>query len=234
MTSFQLWLGTVGMAVGTLPPLYTALTNERRRTRSLVLAAITGVAALAYLGMALGYGNLTVSGRPLYVLRYVDWVVTTPLMVLYLGLLCNPSRRIYAALVAADVVVIASGVAAVVIPGPVRFASYLVGCVAYVSLLYLLVYTLPRAASFPSPDAAAVFEKLRNLTAMLWTIYPAVWLLGPTGTGLLLPGTESLVVVYLDLISKVGFVVIAVNGASAFVDAQRHAVGEQAVGPADD
>lgn len=50
---------------------------------------------------------------------------------------------------------------------------------------------------------------------VLWTLYPVVWLLAPTGFGLLTPATEMLVFVYLDIVSKVGFVVVAVMGADA-------------------
>jgi len=42
-----------------------------------------------------------------------------------------------------------------------------------------------------------------------------VWLLAPTGVGILQAEMEALVVVYLDFISKVGFVAFAVVGADA-------------------
>ncbi|RLM52978.1 bacteriorhodopsin, partial [Halorubrum sp. Atlit-26R] len=61
----------------------------------------------------------------------------------------------------------------------------------------------------------AVFGTLRNITVVLWTLYPVVWLLAPTGFGVLTPATEMLVFVYLDVVSKVGFVVVAVAGADA-------------------
>jgi sensory rhodopsin len=47
---------------------------------------------------------------------------------------------------------------------------------------------------------------------VVWTLYPIVWILAPTGLGLLLPDTQVLVLTYLDLVSKVGFVVVAVRG----------------------
>jgi sensory rhodopsin len=42
-----------------------------------------------------------------------------------------------------------------------------------------------------------------------------VWLLAPTGVGILQAEMEAIVVVYLDFISKVGFVAFAVLGADA-------------------
>ncbi|MUV56710.1 hypothetical protein GJ632_04435 [Halogeometricum sp. CBA1124] len=58
----------------------------------------------------------------------------------------------------------------------------------------------------------ATFTTVRNLTVVVWTLYPIVWILAPTGLGLLLPDTQVLVLTYLDLVSKVGFVVVAVGG----------------------
>jgi sensory rhodopsin len=58
----------------------------------------------------------------------------------------------------------------------------------------------------------ATFTTVRNLTVVVWTLYPIVWILAPTGLGLLLPDTQVLVLTYLDLVSKVGFVVVAVRG----------------------
>jgi len=215
LTSVWFLLGTVGMAAGTVPPLWRLATDPRDRTYYAVLAGVTGFAAVAYLAMFLGVGRIAVGDGVLFVPRYVDWLVTTPLLVLFLGMLCRPDRRVYVALVGVDVLVIGSGVAAGLLPQPYGYAAYLVGCAAYLGLLYLLVVVLPRQATLQGDRVDAVFTKLRNLTVVLWTLYPVVWILGPLGVGLLQPSTEIMVVTYLDLISKVGFVAMAVSGASA-------------------
>ncbi|WP_435176033.1 bacteriorhodopsin [Halorussus sp. AFM4] len=209
------WIGAIGMAAGTVAPAWRLATERRHRAHYAVLALITGIATVAYATMALGIGGIDVGGTVLYLPRYVDWLLTTPLLVLYLGLLCRPSRRVYAALVAVDVFVMGSGVVAGLLDGTAKYAMYLAGSVAYLGLLWLLLRTLPRAATGYSDRVDAVFTKLRNLTVVLWTLYPVVWILSPLGLGLLDVGTEVLVVTYLDLISKVGFVVIAVNGRDA-------------------
>ncbi|WP_162224357.1 bacteriorhodopsin [Halorussus amylolyticus] len=220
LTSVWFWLGTVGMAVGTLVPAKRLVTDRRYARYYAVLASVTAIATVAYLAMALGIGEIEVPGGSLFVPRYVDWLVTTPLLVLYLGMLCRPGKRVYAALVAVDIVVIGSGVVAGFLSAPYSYAAYLVGCVAYLGLLYLLLVTLPAQAADHGNRVVAVFTKLRNLTVVLWTIYPVVWILGPLGFGLLQVETDAMVVAYLDLISKVGFVVMAVNGADA-LDALR-------------
>jgi sensory rhodopsin len=204
-------IGLFGMALGTLPPLKRWVQTREDTRIYATLAGITGIAAVAYTLMFLGVGVLTVDGRTVFAVRYVDWLLTTPLMVLYLALLAGASRRTVAALLAADVVVIGAGTAATLVAGPERFALFALGAAGYVALLGLLLVVIPRSATFAAERDRRSFLKLRNLTVVLWSLYPVVWLLGPAGFGLMLPETMSLVVVYLDLISKGVFVFVAVR-----------------------
>jgi len=113
------------------------------------------------------------------------------------------------------VVIIAGGIAAVVTAGTLSWGLFAVASAAYAVLVYGLLVLLPRSASAEGDRVRAVFGTLRNITVVLWTLYPVVWLLAPTGLGLLTPATEMLVFVYLDIVSKVGFVAVAVAGADA-------------------
>lgn len=210
------WVGAVGMTLGTLLPVRDAIYNPSRRRFDAVLIGVTGIAAVAYALMAVGVGSLDVNGYTVQLARYADWLATTPLLVLYLAMLSRPGQRAYAGLVVADVAVIAAGIGAALTPAPEKWAFYAVGCVAYVALLYGLLRTLPAALGEDAdPRVDATFTTLRNLTVVLWTLYPVVWLLAPTGIGVLQPEMEAIVVVYLDFISKVGFVAFAVLGADA-------------------
>jgi sensory rhodopsin len=214
------WLlvGAIGMTLGTLPPIWYLYREPRHRPYYAVLAAVTGIAAVAYVVMLLGIGRVPVGETVLFVPRYIDWLLTTPLLVAYLAMLCRPDRRVYGALITADVLVIGFGIAAGLLDGAASWIAYLAGVLAYLGLLYLLGRTLPRQASLHTNRVRAVFTTLRNLTVVLWTIYPAVWVLGPLGFGVLQYTDEVLVTAYLDLISKVGFVVMALNGRDALAD----------------
>jgi sensory rhodopsin len=219
-TAVWAWLGVLAMGAGTIPPLWawfsrSSETGESHAVYYLTLAGVTGVAALAYLAMALDVGTVSVSAGDLEVVRYVDWLVTTPLLILYLGLLARPSRRVLVGLIGVDVVIIAGGIVAAATAGTVSWVAFGVAGVAYLGLVYGLLVSLPRSASAEGDRIRAVFGTLRNITVVLWTLYPVVWLLAPTGFGLLTPATEMLVFVYLDIVSKVGFVVVAVMGADA-------------------
>jgi sensory rhodopsin len=212
MTSILPFLGAAILAVSTLLPAWQAVVDPERREFYGVLAGITGIAAVAYIGIGLGIGTVVTGGREWDILRYLDWVVTTPLIVLYLAMLSRPGRSVYVKMVGADMLMILAGVGANVLPSPIRFVSFVLGGVAFAYLVWMLYLGLSVEGTVESMERRALFEKLRNLTVVLWAVYPLVWLLSTKGIGLLMPGTEQVVTVYLDVLTKAGFTVIAVNG----------------------
>ena len=54
------------------------------------------------------------------------------------------------------------------------------------------------------------------MVGVLWLVYPVVWLTGPPGLGVMTPEMTALVIVYLDLVTKVGFGAIVLNAHGAF------------------
>jgi sensory rhodopsin len=208
-------LGAIGMALGTLPPLWGWRTNPDRRSHYLVLAGVTGVASVAYALMAVDIGTVSAAGRVVSIPRYVDWLITTPLILLFLSMLGGTDRGSLLRLVVADVVLLLLGGVAVVVAGPIRWVAFAGGVLLFGVLVYELYVRIPRQATFADERARTLFITLRNLTIALWTLYPIVWILAPSGVGLLTRDMTMLVVAYLDLISKAAFVALGVDGLGA-------------------
>ncbi|MFT4945892.1 MAG: sensory rhodopsin [Natronomonas sp.] len=203
-------VGAFGMVLGTAlfaGGLVRADTSVRKYYAT--LAAISGIAAAAYVAMTLGIGSVSVDGRTVFVPRYIDWLLTTPLLLLYLAMLVDAGRALIGKVVAVNVVVILGGFGAALLPGVERFALFVVAGLAYLALAALLIGPLTSRADGQATEA--LFRSLRNLTVVLWSIYPIIWLLSPSGFGLLTVLTNVLLVVYLDLVTKVGFGLIALN-----------------------
>lgn len=210
-------VGAVGMTLGTVVFLWAGLADHRDALKYyLTLVGVSGIAAVAYGLMAVEIGWVTVDDRTVFIPRYIDWILTTPLLLLYLGLLVDASRGILAKLIGANIVMIAAGTAAALLSGVERFALFAVGAVAFVVVAYYLLGPLTERAGEHTTEP--VYLSLRNLTIILWAIYPAIWLLGPTGFGLLSPLVDVLLVTYLDLVTKVGFGLIALNASALLAD----------------
>ncbi|AEH37065.1 bacteriorhodopsin [Halopiger xanaduensis] len=210
------WLGALGMAAGTVAFAWggRSAAAESRQYYT-VLGAISLIATAAYVTMAMGYGWLSVDGRTVFAPRYVDWILTTPLLLLYLGWLADINRSRLGLVVGVNTLVMAGGFAGALLTGPVRFALFGVAAVAYVGLLYLILQPMTARANEQADAIRSLFTGLRNLTVILWSVYPVIWLLGTAGFGLLTLPVDVMLTTYLDLLTKVGFGLIALNAGAA-------------------
>jgi len=186
---------------------------------------IPAIAAASYFSMATGFGVIyipapegfaqaaieTVNGQEvvkIYWARYADWLFTTPLLLIDLALLAGANRNTIATLVGLDVFMIGTGLAgALAREGQViRIVWWAISTGALLALLYFLLGKLSEQAGRQSGEVGALFSQLRNLTLVLWAIYPVVWLLGTEGGLAFVPlGVETAAFMVLDLAAKVGF-----------------------------
>lgn len=222
LEQIALGIGTLGMALGTLAfvAMGSGETDERKQEFFIITTFIAGIASVAYFSMFQGFGVISVelaNGTTLeriYWARYADWLFTTPLLLLDLGLLAGADRNTLATLVGLDAGMIVTGLVGALAtgggsslsPGATRIAWWGISCGFFVVLLYYLVSTLSNLAAQQSGDVASLFSTLRNLVIVLWTAYPIVWIIGTEGTlNIVGLGVETVLFMVLDLAAKVGF-----------------------------
>ncbi|PSP57642.1 rhodopsin [Halobacteriales archaeon QS_4_66_20] len=223
-----LWLGTAGMFLGMLYFIARGWGEEDRRRQEfyIVTIFITAIAFVNYLAMALGFGLTTiqVGGEevPIYWARYTDWLFTTPLLLIDLGLLAGASRNQLAALVGLDVLMIGTGAIATLTTGDVllgatgdRLIWWGVSTGLLLVLLYFLFDTLTAQASTLPVDAQKTFKRLRNLILVAWLVYPAWWIVGTEGLGVISLNVETAGFMVLDITAKVGFGLILLSSRKA-------------------
>lgn len=213
-------LAATAMAAATVALSGAVAIDERNRSYHALLVPVSLVGLVSYGLLALEIGSVGMSGSPLPLLRYLDWLVTAPLLVVYLGLLSGTDRTTLGTAVGLVVSFVALGLVAAVLGGPVRAVGYLLAVAAFAGLAYLLAVPMQGTANDRDDRVRALFERLRNLAVVLLALYPVVWMVGPFGVGLVNPGTEVLVVAYLDVLTKGGFVAIAISNRAA-LDALR-------------
>ncbi|WP_345780034.1 MULTISPECIES: bacteriorhodopsin [Halorubrum] len=213
-----LWIGTLGMFLGMLYFIARGWgeTDRRRQEFYIVTIFITAIAFVNYLAMALGFGltTVTLGGEelPIYWARYTDWLFTTPLLLIDLGLLAGANRNQLASLVGLDVLMIGTGAiatlstsAAVLSAGGTRLVWWGVSTGFLLVLLYMLYGSLDEKASRLSGQAASTFSTLRTLIVVVWLVYPVWWLLGTEGLQIVSLNIETAGFMVLDLVAKVGF-----------------------------
>lgn len=211
--SIWLWIGALGMAIGTLYFIGRgwSVSDVEQQLFYIATIFITTTAFASYLAMATGFGltEVVVGDRTLdiYWARYADWLVTTPLLLFDLALLAGADRNTIATLVGVDAFMIVTGLVAALTPDPTfRIVWWGISSGALLFLLYVLVGNLTMQARERPGDVGNLFQTLRNLTVALWVLYPVVWILGTESTLELVPlYWETAAFMVLDLSAKVGF-----------------------------
>jgi len=116
--------------------------------------------------------------------RYLTWALSTPMILLALGLLADVDRSDLFTVIAADIGMCITGLAAALVTSSLalRWGFYLISCAFFVVVLYAILFEWPEDAAAAGTDQ--IFGTLRILTVVLWLGYPVVWAVGVEGLAL--------------------------------------------------
>lgn len=218
------WLYIAGMAIGAL--YFMSLSKNPRgvpRYEYLVATFIPIWSGLAYLSMILPHdeveqGKLEVAGQLAHYARYLDWIVTTPLLLLALSWtamhhLHKKDWTTIASLMATQVIVVACGLIADLSTVPwVRYLWYINGVVAFLVVLWGIWGPLRAKTKGQGQELSSFYNKITTYFTVLWICYPVVWILGPSGFGVFDQTVDTFLFCLIPFFSKVGFSFLDLNG----------------------
>ena len=143
--------------------------------------------------------------------RYLTWALSTPMILLALGLLADVDLGSIFTVIAADIGMCITGLAAALITSSygLRWAFYFVSCAFFLAVLYALVAQWPDAAS--KAGTSEIFSTLRALTIVLWLGYPIIWAIAPEGLALIPVGISSWGYSALDIFAKYIFAFLLIR-----------------------
>lgn len=111
--------------------------------------------------------------REVYWARYVDWTLTTPLLLLDLALIAGLSGANILVAVVADLIMILTGLfAAFASEGGAKWGYYAIACIAYLTVVYQLAINGRGVAAAKDSKTGTFFAAIGGFTLVLWTIYP--------------------------------------------------------------
>ncbi len=164
---------------------------------------------LAYSAIALGQGSVEVGGETVYFARYLDWVVSTPLLLLSLVLTGKYTLKlegpITAGLLGSQVIMILTGLIADLSASENKWFWYIAGCVALIVVYRLMWKELYAKAKIQGPELTAAYRGSAIYLSIQWLLYPLVWVLGSTGLELFGPQLTTVLFIILPIVSKSGF-----------------------------
>ncbi|KAL6240796.1 hypothetical protein RBB50_012360 [Rhinocladiella similis] len=207
-------------AMGFSTFVFMALSFKKTRSQRIfhyLTASITLVASIAYfcMGSNLGWTAIQVefersdpkvSGnmRQIFYVRYIDWAITTPLLLADLLLTCGLPTPTIMYVVLMDEVMVVTGLVGALVKSSYKFGFFVFGCVAFLFVAYTVVFEGRAYARILGQDILKTFTICGVWTISLWFLYPIAWGLSEGGNVISSDG-EAIFYGILDLLAKPGF-----------------------------
>lgn len=211
--AFTFFIGCMAMLAASVFFFFEVSNTEKKwRTSVLISGLITFIAAVHYYYMR-DY-NLATNESPVF-FRYVDWILTVPLMCVEFYLITKKAGAkidLLWKLIAASVVMLITGYIGEAIYGT-QTQSWIWGLIsglAYFYIVYLVWFgEVAKLANDAGPAVAKANKALAWFVLVGWAIYPIGYIAGTAGGlfGMKVLDGVSLDIVYNigDAINKIGF-----------------------------
>ncbi|GBR07590.1 bacteriorhodopsin [Asaia siamensis] len=228
MTLTVLWLTALIMfAGGTALLVLGKRRAETEGVMSLAHGIVPIIAGCLYVAMATGQGAMllptdaTLAGaasttRIFWFGRYIDWVFTTPLLLVGLGFLGMFRGRkrgdLLLGAVSADVIMVITAFAFSASENIAsRWIWFLLSCIAFLGVYYVIWVSQLEANRLEHPEVQSAYIRSATILSVLWMVYPIILALSPDGLGIVSDSASVLVIAVTDVLAKVGFGFISLS-----------------------
>ena len=226
-----LWLDAVLMLAGGL--LILAIGKRRvpqEQSHTIYHGVVCIIAACSYFAMASGQGSIVLplgaapgTGRLFYFARYIDWSITTPLLLLALAGTAMHSglrrRGLVAGLLLADVMMILTALFFGATDTPwIKWTWFAISCVAFLAVYYVIWLPMLQENRQEIAEARSDYVKNAAMLTVLWMVYPLVLAVSTDGLGLIGSATGVALIAVIDLTSKVAYGLYTTLSTTRLVD----------------
>jgi sensory rhodopsin len=192
------WIGTAVFGIATV--MFRLLRPRRAREEFLFGSHVfvSFITTVTYVTMALALGTvIAANGEPIYWTRWLFYIGSCSILTLDVALIAGKTSAEKAEIGLFTGLVMFCGFLASILIGPERWWFFGLSSAAYIGLLYTLFAGLSRAK--PGTNMIVWF------VLVFWSLFPVVWVLAPTGFGLIGPFVVAILYGLLDIITKIIF-----------------------------
>lgn len=144
---------------------------------------------------------------------YCDWIISTPLIMLAIALTAMyPLKHVNIPLIfgimSTQVIIISTGYLAQIAPTKIGLLSFFMIGNFFMFLIFYLVYGPLMEIAKTNKLLFSKYRSLAGLLIIFWISYPAVWIIGTPGFGLISPFATNVLFVVLPILCKPVFGII--------------------------
>jgi bacteriorhodopsin len=221
VTYFTFMVTFIGMAAGSF---FFALERgsmpERYRESVAVTALILAIAAINYYYMQGIYKQAVLNNETAFptVFRYIDWILTTPLMLLKFPLLLGmgkKGRAFLTKLIIIDLAMVLFAFAGELLEHDLQlhYALFGIACLCWAIIVYMIFTALQQLPDWVPDSTRKAISLMGKFIFFGWMIYPIGYLM-PSFS--LQPEVRELLYNVGDLVNKVGLGLVVYAAALAY------------------
>jgi bacteriorhodopsin len=209
------WAVTAVMAASSIAFIGLSFSVPRRnRVFHYITASITLVASIAYFTMAsnLGYAaisvefmrsNPKVAGqfREIFYVRYIDWFVTTPLLLLDILLTAGLPWPTILYTLLMDEIMVVTGLVGALVASSYKWGYFVFAMVALFFIAFNVCWVGRSHANALGREIGRTYLLVAVWTIFLWFLYPIAWGLCEGGN-IISPDSEAVFYGILDILAK--------------------------------
>lgn len=209
------WAVTAVMAASSIAFIGMSFTVPRKnRIFHYITASITLVASIAYFTMAsnLGYAaipvefvrsNPKVAGlyREIFYVRYIDWFVTTPLLLMDVLLTAGLPWPTVLYTILMDEIMIITGLVGALVASSYKWGYFVFAMVALLFIAYNVLFVGRQHSRALGGEIGRTYVICGGWTIFLWFLYPIAWGLSEGGN-VISADSEAIFYGILDILAK--------------------------------
>jgi len=223
------WYYTVCAVMGATTLIIMGLAFRKPQTHRIfyyISAGITAVATISYFAMGSNLGQVPIQAefirpgsrwvraagtREIFYARYIDWAITTPLLLLALLLTAGVPTPTILITLFVDEIMIVCGLIGALTRTRYKWGFWTFGMAALFFIAYELLFDARRHANRLGGDPKKTFWICGVWLLLLWFLYPVSWGLSEGGN-VIHPDSEAIFYGILDIMAKPVFAAILLWG----------------------
>jgi len=197
----MLLIGSLGMLIGAGVFIFLQMSRSKPTVSHSLCFLACAVSAMAYYAMWTGLGTeyktTDTTPRVIFLPRYIDWLLTQPLILAALCQINKAEVSVLVSLIGNDILMVLAFMIGAINVAPFKYMWWFAGAIFLVVIIVNLIQRL---------DGQNDVYKICSYIVMACScIYALAWVLGSEGTASLGLTQEVAFVVLTDLVAKLGF-----------------------------